>query len=91
MNEKKSLLPEEIKRDPLSGGPYFGYGFFGYRGAMCDRAIRADNADMLAECLERDFFDPDSELVTFKTVRQFCKEIAPRCFAMLEEKAPVTA
>lgn len=82
MSEKKSLLPPDDGR---------GWGFFGYRGAMCDRAIKADNAPMLAECLERDFFDPDAEMLNFKTVRQFCKEVAPRCYAMLEKRAAVTA
>lgn len=80
MDEKTSLLPEDDGRN---------WGIFGYRGAMCDRAIKADNAPMLAECLERDFFNPDDEMLTFKTVRQFCKQVAPNCYAMLEERRPI--
>ena len=76
MTTKESLLPPETNQ---------GYGFFGYKGAMCDRAIRSDNAPMLAECLEREFFDPDDEMLSLKTVRQFCKEAAPKCYAMLEK------
>lgn len=75
-----SLLP-----DPSSNNSW---GMFGYRGAMCDRAIRSDNAPMLQECLERDFFDPDEEMLNFKTVRNYCKEVAPACFEMLERVAP---
>ena len=80
LGQPPSLLPER--------GDSNVYGVFGYVGAMCDRAIRADNAPMLAECLEREFFAPDDEMLTFKTVRQFCKEVAPQCYAMLQEKAP---
>jgi hypothetical protein len=61
---------------------------FGYRGEMCDRAIKADNAAMLKECLERDFFVPDDEMLSFKTVRQWCEKTAPRCFAMLQAERP---
>jgi hypothetical protein len=71
--------------DPASRS---GWGFFGYWGAMCDQAIRADNAPMLEELLNRGVFKPDDEMLSFKTVRQFCKEIAPNCYAMLQAKAP---
>jgi hypothetical protein len=80
MKEVVSLLPPEDSQKQ--------WGMFGYRGAMCDRAIRSDNAAMLAECLERDFFDPDDEMLSFMTVRQFCKKTAPNCYAMLQERAP---
>jgi hypothetical protein len=89
MTEKQSLLPEEIKTD--KHGRPFNYGFFGYRGWVCDQAIRTDNPAMLAECIERDYVGADDEILTFKTVRQFCKEIAPKCYAMLQEKVPVAA
>jgi len=78
-----SLLPPQ--------SPNANYGFFGYKARMCDLAIERDNAPMLAECLERDFFDPDAEMLSFKTIRQYCREVAPACFEMLQEKAPQKA
>jgi len=71
--------------DPLSRSSW---GTFGYVGAICDIAIRADNAPMLEECLDRGFFDPDAEMLSCKTVRQFCKETAQACYAMLQRRAP---
>jgi hypothetical protein len=83
MEQPASLLP-----DP---GQSNNWGMFGYRGAMCDRAIKADNAPMLKECLDRGFFDPDDQMLSFKTVRAYCKEVAPRCFEMLETACPQVA
>jgi hypothetical protein len=78
-----SVLPDPASRNV--------WGWFGYVGTVCDNAIRADNAAMLAECLARDFFDPDGEMLNFKTVRQVCKETAPACYAMLNERSPEAA
>lgn len=47
-----SLLPPEESR---------AYGWFGYQGAMCDRAIQADNGPMLQECIDRVFIDTAAE------------------------------
>lgn len=71
-----SLLPEQI--------PDQQYGFFGYKGAMCDRAISRDNPDMLKECVERDFIDANSEMLQGGTVLDYCRKVAPKCAAMLE-------
>ncbi len=91
MNATTSLLPNEFNEPDENGFRRpIPWGIFGYRGAMCDRAIRSDNAPMLAECLEREFFGPDDEMLTFKTVRQYCKEKAPACYEMLQERAPQT-
>jgi hypothetical protein len=72
---KPSLLP------PNEGQKY---GFFGYSGAMCDRAIRADNAPMLEECVERGFVDADSRMLGGGTVLEYCEKVAPMCAAMLK-------
>ena len=53
--------------------PTITYGFFGYKGAMCDRAIRADNADMLKECIEQGWIDAKTEVLGFGTALDFCK------------------
>ena len=75
-----SLLPEQI--------PNQQYGFFGYKGAMCDRAIRLDNAPMLRECVDRGFIDLASEMLGGGTVLDHCRKVAPKCAAMLEELQP---
>ena len=71
-----SLLPTQDENE--------NYGFFGYRGAMCDRAIRTDNPKMLAECIEKGFVDATSEVLGAGTVLDYCRKIAPKCAAMLE-------
>lgn len=59
-----SLLPPKTNEQ---------YGFFGYEGAMCDRAIRARNLPMLRECMDRGFMDADTEVIGFKNVVDFCE------------------
>ncbi len=49
------------------------YGFFGYEGAMCDSAIRSDNAPMLKECIERGWIDSDTCVLGFRNALQFCE------------------
>ena len=49
------------------------YGFFGYEGAMCDRAIRADNRPMLKECIDAGFIDANTEVIGFKNALDFCE------------------
>jgi hypothetical protein len=71
-----SLLPEQIEGQV--------YGFFGYKGNMCDRAIKGDNAPMLRECVERGFVDADSEMLNGLTVLAYYKKVAPKCAEMLE-------
>jgi len=64
--EQQSLLPPYV--------PGNTYGNLGYRGAMCDRAIRADNAPMLKECIKREFIDERCEMLDGKTILQFCAQ-----------------
>ena len=59
-----SLLP------PQGSGQY---GWFGYQGAMCDRALRSDNGPMLQECIDRGFIDADCEVLGFGNVLKFCE------------------
>jgi len=67
--------------------PNQSYGFFGYRGVMCDNAIRSDNVAMLAECVERDFIDRDSRTMANETMVEHCeKKGAVKCAAMLRER-----
>jgi hypothetical protein len=67
--EQQTLLPA---RDQNRSYP------IAYAGTCCDTAIRADNAPMLKECVERDFIDQHSELLDGKTVLQFCIQDTPR-------------
>jgi hypothetical protein len=65
------------------------YGNMGYRGAMCDRAIRADNAPMLKECVKHDFIDQNSEMFDGKMILQFCLQEVPKA-ALAPDGKPVT-
>lgn len=67
---QQSLLPP---KDPNRS-----YGLGGYSGEACDRAIRADNAPMLKECIQRDFIDAGSEMLDGKTILQFCLQEIPK-------------
>lgn len=66
--EQQSLLPP---KDANRSYP------IAYKGTCCDTAIRADNAAMLRECVERDFIDASSEMLDGKTVLQFCMQEVP--------------
>lgn len=68
--EQQSLLPP---KDPKRS-----YGLGGYNGEACDRAIRADNAPMLKECIDRGFIDNTSEMLDGKTILQFCLQEIPK-------------
>lgn len=35
------------------------YGFFGYEGYMCDKAIRTDNVEAFLACVENEWLDKD--------------------------------
>ena len=60
------------------------YGFFGYEGAMCDRALRSDNAEMLKECIERGWIDADTEVLGAGSVIEFCERRGfAKCGAVL--------
>ena len=59
------------------------YGYFGYQGACCDSAIRANRVDMLEECIERGYINKESKtldgLGMVKYARKFgSEEIANR-------------
>ena len=77
----QSLFPP---KDPTKG-----YGWFGYEGAMCDRAIRADNPDMLAEAVARGWINADSEMLDGKTILQYCERVAPKCAERLRGLMPL--
>jgi hypothetical protein len=67
--------------------PSGNYGFFGYRGAMCDRAIRADNVQALVECVEREFIDSDSTDMLGNSMVKHCERHgAVKCATMLRER-----
>lgn len=71
-----SILPEKMNSQQ--------YGWFGYPGAMCDRAIRADNAEMLKECVDRGYINDNSEMFCGCSVLDYCRKVAPKCASMLE-------
>lgn len=73
-----SLLPTP---DPKKN-----FGIFGYAGLCCDLAIKSDNAPMLSECIDRGFVDIDTRMVN-GTVLEYCEKKAPRCAALLKERA----
>lgn len=45
-------------------GTHGNWGWFGYEGSMCDRAIRADNPKMIAECVRLGWINPASEMMS---------------------------
>lgn len=60
------------------------YGFFGYSGAMVDRAMRSDNDLMLKECFDAGFVDAETRMLGGETVLEFCdKRGYTKCAAML--------
>lgn len=79
-NDKSLFPPKE---------PNKGYGWFGYEGAMCDLAIRADRPDMLAEAVARGWINADSEMFDGKTILQHCELVAPKCAEKLRELMPL--
>lgn len=78
----ESLFPPKVENKS--------YGWFGYEGAMCDRAIGADNADMVEEAVRRGWLNPKSEMLDGKTILQECDKRAPRCAARLRQLGALT-
>lgn len=62
------------------------YGFFGYRGTMCDLAIGSDNAPMLMECIDREFIDENSVTLMNVKVIDHCERVAPKCWEAWMER-----
>lgn len=77
----KSLFPP---KDPNKS-----YGWFGYEGAMCDRAIRADNPEMLTEAVKHGWINANSEMLDGKSILQHCERVAPRCAEALRKLLPL--
>lgn len=82
---EKSLFPPRSEREGLDerGRQKAGWGWFGYEGSMCDRAIALDRPDMIRECVQRGWINPKSEMLDGKTILQQCEKVAPKCAEFL--------
>lgn len=77
---KLSLLPDP----PAQGVPS---AYFGYAGWVTEMAMRADDAAMLAECIERDFIDADSTMLNSLSILGYCDQRKRvKCAAMLRKR-----
>lgn len=57
-----------------------GYGFFGYPGAMADRAIRRDDATAIKKMLEYGWINKDTKTMDNLTMVQYCdRQNAKKC------------
>lgn len=73
---------KEFPKEVIGGG----YGFFGYKGWVCDRAIYRDDPTWLQECIDRGYIDSTSILLGGQTVRAFCEDQRKtRCSKLLSD------
>lgn len=73
-----SLLPPQEDKS---------YSFFGYRAHCCEVAMKADNAAMLSECVDRDFIDSDSTMLDNTSILGQCdRKGYTECAAMLRAR-----
>lgn len=85
---KQSLFPPREEREGHNeqGKWRGGWGLFGYEGTMCERAISVDRVDMIVECFERGWINPNSTTMMGETIPEFCdKKGASKCAAKLRE------
>ncbi len=80
------MIEAEEKASVLPAKENISYGLFGFEGAMCDRAIRSDNKEMLMECIKKGFINADSKTLFGDTIvkhaDRFC---AKQCATYLRE------
>lgn len=62
-----------------------GYGFFGYPGAMVDRAIRTDDPVGLQKMIDIGWIDANTKTMDNLTMREYCIERgASKCAELFE-------